>query len=355
MCNHLSHIDLVRPDWTLATDRVEKAIWLDKNENIDPRLASIISKAVRDLPPQSFYGYPDLSYTYHKLANFLDVDPSNLLLSYGSDGAIRSVFEAFISLGDKILVTNPTFVMYELYAKMYGASLSSVEYQASESGPVLNLETILNALESCHYKLLCLPNPDSPTGTAFDAKSLYTIINTCASRDTLVLIDEAYYPFCSTTVVDLVNEFPQLVIVRSFAKAWAMAGLRIGYAVGSNNVIKKLHKVRPMYEVSTISAMTLNTVLDFSEEVTYSVNRILASKNYFHAEMVRLGFSVCPGNSNFILVNFGHRLKKIKTNLAGKVLFKASFDHFALNGFSRISVAPMEIMSQVTKLISEVS
>ena len=93
---------LWRPDWTISSERDSNAIWLDKNENIDPELKQFIMGICLSIDGEAIYGYPDTSVLYSKLATFLKVGSSNLLLSHGSDGVIRSVFEAFISPGDKV-------------------------------------------------------------------------------------------------------------------------------------------------------------------------------------------------------------------------------------------------------------
>ena len=100
--------DLWRPDWTKSVNRSSQALWLDKNENLDPILSNIIMEIYRSVDTEVVYGYPDLSDLYVKLAEFIGVSPTNLLFSHGSDGVIRSMFEAFISVGDKILITSPT-------------------------------------------------------------------------------------------------------------------------------------------------------------------------------------------------------------------------------------------------------
>jgi histidinol-phosphate aminotransferase len=302
---------------------------------------------------KSIYGYLDLSFLYEKLAGLLDVDPHNLLLSHGSDGVIRSVFEVFINRGDKVLITSPTFIMYEIYAKIYGAKLIEVNYSASDSGPILDFDLFLNTVKKTRPKLVCFPNPDSPTGVALNVKQLQQLISTCKEIEAIVLIDEAYYPFCDTTALKWINKYSNLVIARTFAKAWGLAGLRIGYAIGGKRIINLLHKVRPMYEVSSVAAEIVNKTIDYHDEVLRSVHRLKAGNGYFLDRMSKIGFPVFEGSGNFSLVKFGNNSNHIHSLLKDIVLYKQSFDHPALSGYSRFSSAPISTMKVIADKIEE--
>ena len=346
---------LLRPYWTESSGRDINKIWLDKNENLDPELNKVIRKAFNSISIKSIYGYPDLSFLYEKLARLLDVDSHNLLLSHGSDGVIRSVFEVFINRGDKVLITSPTFIMYEIYAKIYGAQLVEVNYVASDSGPILDFDLFLNTVKKTRPKLVCFPNPDSPTGVALNEEQLQQLISACKEIGAIVLIDEAYYPFCDTTALNWINKYSNLVIARTFAKAWGLAGLRIGYAVGGKRIINLLHKVRPMYEVSSIAAEVVHKMIDYHEEVLKSVQRLKAGNDYFLDRMSKIGFSIFKGKGNFSLVKFGNFSNNIHNVLKNIVLYKQSFDHPALSGYSRFSSAPVSTMKLIANKIEEIT
>ena len=343
--------DLWRPDWTKSANRSSQALWLDKNENPDPILNNIIMEIYRSVDAEAIYGYPDLSDLYVKLAEFIGVSTTNLLLSHGSDGVIRSMFEAFISVGDKILITSPTFIMYEIYGKLYGADVYKVEYSASPKGPVLEINTLVNAIKRYRPKLLCLPNPDSPTGTVFYESDLESIISTCADNNVLVLIDEAYHPFCQVTALPWIEKYSNLVIARTFAKAWGLAGLRIGYAVGGKDIIHYLHKVRPMYEINSVAASVVASMLDHEDKVMDSVERLKKGMNRFLDEMRGMGFGVVEGAGNFAHVMFGDELEMIDKKLNDKILYKKHFDHPSLAGCSRFSYATQTQIDKILELI----
>jgi len=347
--------DLWRPDWTQSANRPLEKLWLDKNENSDPQLNDVIMEVLRSLGKEVVYGYSDLSFLYRKLSELTGVTPYNLLLSHGSDGVIRSMFEAFIQVGDKVLVTSPTFVMYDVYSKMYGADIVNIDYEMSDTGPVLDLNELCQILLSDDIKMLCLPNPDSPTGTAIGEEDLKEIINVALRAETIVLIDEAYYPFCEITALPWIDEFENLVVARTFAKAWGMAGLRVGYAAGGEEIISLLHKVKPMYEVNSVAAAIVEKMLDHADEVHASVSRLKDGMRYFSDGINTFGWNVLLGNCNFLHVAFPSELERqIHATLENRVLYKKSLGHKSLRGYSRISAAPVNTMNTVLELLKQV-
>jgi len=338
---------LVRPDRLAGVPRDPDAAWLDKNENPDPELSALIAKIAAGLPGHAFYGYPELAPLYQKLADFAGVPPERLLLSAGSDGAIRATFEAFIAPGDVVLHTSPTFAMYPVYCRIYGAKVHALEYAPSNDGPALDVETLVAAIEKESPKLVCLPNPDSPTGTVFSPGDLRDIVEAAGRARAVMLIDEAYHPFYPETAIGWIEEYPHLIVTRSTGKAWGMAGLRIGYAAASEELSALLHKVRPMYEIGNLSAAIFNGMLDHGGAMMESVNRLEAGKALFLNAMDDLGFRTLRGQGNFCHVSFGARSEQIHTALKGHVYYRENFSEPCLEGFSRFSSTTPEKIQPV--------
>lgn len=346
--------ELTRPDWTAGVLRDPKLLWLDKNENTDPELAAVTSKVLRDILISEIYTYPEITPCYRKLANFLDLSPEHLIFTPGSDGAIRAVFEAYISPGDIIVHTTPTFAMYPVYSRMYGAKTITLEYQSSANGPSLSVETFIKTILEVRPKLVCLPNPDSPTGTVFLPDELRRIVEAAGQAGSLMLIDEAYHPFYEETALSWVKEYPHLVIARTFAKAWGLAGLRIGYAVASLEVTKNLHKVRPMYEVNTVAVAVVDRILDLHDEVLQSVKRLNEGRNSFVKTMRELGFTTLKTHGNFLHVSFGKQAPAIHEVLKNLVLYRLDFKEPCLKGFSRFSATTQDRFKPIIERIQEI-
>jgi histidinol-phosphate aminotransferase len=343
--------DLRRPHALKSTPRNPQQIWLDKNENLDPQLMAFSRALLSSISPETLATYPEAGELYRKLARWVEVSPESLLLTPGSDGAIRLAFEAVIEHGDQVVHTMPTFAMYPVYSQMFGARVREIHYAPSEDGPKLDPAAILSALRELKPKLLCLPNPDSPTGTILAPEILSELLAACEEAGTLFLVDEAYHPFYQSSVASWTQKSKNLVVARTFAKAWGVAGLRIGYAVAHPHTIDLLHKLRPMYESSTLAIEFMSKMLDHTQEMLQSVARINEGKRLFEQRMRTLGFKVCETGGNFTHVAFGSRGPAVHAALSGKVLYRAAFEHACLAGYSRFSAAPAAIMKQVADLI----
>ena len=143
----LLNTNLVRPIWDKQEYRSLERIWLDKNECSDPDMQNIVFDALSKVTVNEIYSYPNLDNLYKKLENFVGVSSDNLLITNGSDGAIRSCFEATIEPGDKIVLTRPTFAMYDVYSKIYGADVSWLDYSATPDGPYLDIKQIIRIIK----------------------------------------------------------------------------------------------------------------------------------------------------------------------------------------------------------------
>lgn len=345
---------LERPDWQLSNPRLNKKLWLDKNENLDPELSKITYSILSELDPLTLSTYPECGELYRKIAKWLNTTPEAIILTPGSDGAIRQTFEAFINEGDAVVHTLPTFAMYPVYSKMFGAKTHPLTYEKSEAGPQLSLDAILKQITEVKPKLFCLPNPDSPTGTVLEPQELRQVIELCEKLNVIILIDEAYHPFYENSCVELTKDFKNLIVARTFAKAWGLAGLRIGYAVGHPELIKYYHKLRPMYEVSTVSIAFMERMMDHVDAMYDSVKRLNEGKLFFRKEMQSLGLKTLETNGNFQHVSFGVNSEEIHKVLREYVLYREDFKEECLKGFSRFSVTTLEKFQPIIELIKTV-
>jgi histidinol-phosphate aminotransferase len=346
---------LTRPDWTKDLTRDESKLWLNKNENVDPVLNEKLKSIIGMVKNFAINTYPETAKIYLKLAALDGLKPRNFLLTHGSDGAIRAVFDVFVSLGDIVVHSSPTFAMYDVYSKMYGARQEAFDYEFTEQGPKFDVDGFFNFIKAKQPKLVCLPNPDSPTGTILSENRIDELLQLTSDIGSMLLIDEAYFPFFKTTVIKKVNEFPNLLVCRSFSKAWGAAGLRVGYLAGHVSMMEILHKSRPMYELSTFSSEVVNLLLDCEEDVLKSVERLEEGRRYFTNEVEAMGFVVTKSYGNFLHVNFGSAEAKIAEALKDVVLYRTEFGNGScLKGFSRFSLATKEQFEKIIKKIKSV-
>jgi histidinol-phosphate aminotransferase len=338
--------ELIRKHSSETGLRSSEHLWLDKNENTDPVFLDFLKDLTKNSAGLDLTLYPDLGPLYQKLAGYENLKAAELLLTAGSDAGIRTVFETFVSRGDRVLIPAPTFAMYPVYAKIFGAQLTVEVY---EKGPRLNLESLCRKIQEQKPKLLCLPNPDSPTGTVIAEVDLRKILELCLKNSVWVLIDEAYVPFYPLTTKSWIHEFPNLIVARTFSKAWGLAGLRLGYVISSERNIDWLTKVRPMYEIGATSAWMMSKLLDHSSEMMKSVQRLNAGRDWAQSFAKQKKWSSFQSYGNFFHLNFGDRHLLALEKLKKKILFRESFVDECLKPYCRISAAPTETLEPLFK------
>lgn len=342
---------LGRPDWTTPPERDPDLLWLDKNENGDPEMWDLVGRCLAGVASQVGSSYPELTALYHRLAPFAGVEPRNLVVTGGADGGIRSVFDAFVGPGDVVLRAEPTYAMYDVYARMYGAEQVVVDYRPSDVGPFLDLEELHATIADRLPRVVGLPNPASPTGGVLSLPELAQLAEATGEGGGILLVDEAYHPFDPVTAVPLVSEHPNVVVVRTFSKAWAMSGLRIGYCIADPEVTRLLHKVRPGYEANFAAVRVAERLLEEEEAMLRSVARLNEGRDRFVDAMEDLGLRTAPSGGNFLLVAFGDHGPAVHDSLADLVLYRRDFGHPSLAGFSRFSATTVDRFAPVVERI----
>ena len=323
---------------------------LDKNEDLCGLPEDFVRECLSRITPEDLSTYPQTYLLYEKLSEYLSVPKNSILITTGSDAAIKNTFEVFVSPGDGVIIPDPTYAMYEVYAALFSADLTKVAYSSDFD---LSVQDMIAAIGK-NTRLVALANPNSPTGTIISREEIIDLVEICCSRDILVLIDEAYYPFYPHTVIDLVGKYPNLIITRTFSKAFGLASLRLGYAVADPRIIHYLQSFRPIYETHGLAVALGCAVLEKPEIIEKNVRAIVAGREYLIGEMQKLGFSAYPSHSNFVNFRIPKELHDpLIADLKRKgILVKAGADHPALRGCVRITAGPKNKMERVVDAIS---
>ena len=346
---------LTRPDWINISPRDAAFLWLDKNENLDSAYIDFIKKEViaKNVGSIDLSTYPELGLLYNDLAVMEGVNPQQLLLTTGSDGAIRTVFQSFVEQGSKVFISNPSFAMYDIYCKIFGADTRYIDYKRDNGIVSLDVDSLVKQIRSESPVLVCLPNPDSPTGTVLPEKDLLNIYQACKDVDAVFFVDEAYYPFHDFTMANHINETKgeNLIICRTFSKAWGMAGVRVGHLISHRNTIALMNKIRPMYEIGALAMKIAHAVISYHDKMRESVAVIKKGKNYFEYCMRDLGFETLESHGNFSHVALAGHKEAIFKKLDTFVYYRKDFPHPSLQGFTRFSAAPKAVMEKVVDAI----
>jgi len=280
------------------------------------------------------------------------VSDGNLMLAAGSDPAIKSLYELFVGEGDRVVLPKPTYAMFHVYAQMFGATAINVAYGADLS---IDQDALLDAIGP-DVQMVAVANPNSPTGTVLDEDFLLKVVDKARASGVVALIDEAYYPFYPRTMLPYVREYDNLVVTRTFSKAYGLAGLRLGYVAASESMVDLLMKVRPMYEVTGVAVHFGCYVLDHIDEIEKYVERVEEGKSYLAAEMETLGFRTHPTHANFMHVRIEDESVRsaITQGLADRDILITGRQGPPLEDCIRITLGPREQMETVVGGIREV-
>ena len=268
----------------------EASIFLDANEN------SFGSPLDR-----SYNRYPDpLQLKVKKrLSEIKGVPVKNIFLGNGSDEAIDILFRAFCNPGvDNVITLPPTYGMYEVSANINDVEVRKIPLRSDYQ---LNMEAIAEAIDD-YTKIIFICSPNNPTGNSIDRQDIETII---ANFNGLVVIDEAYINYSrQKTFIQELTEYSNLVILQTLSKAWGLAGLRVGMAFASEELIEVFNKVKPPYNINEASQELALEALQNVDQVNNWIKETVAERNKLIEELSQcaLVIKIYPSDANFILV-----------------------------------------------------
>lgn len=323
---------------------------LERNELVPEIASNVFADILGELGPRSFSSYPAVGPLYEDLARHLDVSLDELVVGAGSDWIIRACFDAFCSPGDRVVLAVPTYGMYEVYAQMGGARLETITYSDDFTFPV---NQVLARLET-GPKIVGLASPNGALGTSIPVAELQILLEAARTAGSLIILDEAYVEFAEDRWLSRFREYPNMVLVRTFSKAAGLAGLRIGYAIGSAEVIGCLKQVRPNVEVNQVGVQAARFMLAHPTIVTDQVARTIDGREYLARFLVGLGLEVRVGDANFLHVRFaGIRERVLEAMYRNGVLVKDHRDDAVLSDWTRITAADRNHMERVAEIIRQ--
>jgi histidinol-phosphate aminotransferase len=268
----------------------EASVYLDANEN-----------AFGSPLDESYNRYPDpMQYAVKKrLMEIKGVPIRNIFLGNGSDEAIDILFRSFCNPGvDNVILVPPTYGMYEVSANINDVEIRKVnltdDYQ-------LNLEGIAEAIDK-NTKIIFICSPNNPTGNSINRDDIETLL---ANFTGLVVVDEAYINFSrQKTFIQELTEYANLVVLQTLSKAWGLAGLRVGMAFASEEIIEVMNRVKPPYNINKASQQLALQALQNTEQVNNWIKETLAERDKLVLQLKDFDFvvDIYPSDANFILV-----------------------------------------------------
>ncbi|MBA3994215.1 MAG: hypothetical protein C0469_11870, partial [Cyanobacteria bacterium DS2.3.42] len=252
------------------------------------------------MPADWASSYPEYPALIDKLAAHYGISTENIILTNGSDEGIMVVSNTFIEPGeDTAIVSRPCFAVIPHSLKLAGANVVSVDVLPDLN---FNIDGIESALQK-GAKVAFFATPENPTGAQLPADTIEGWLK--KYPDTLIVIDEAYGEFSETTVLPLIKKYNNLLILKTFSKAWAMAGLRLGCVFGQSQLIEYLKIVTPVFSVNNAAIWSALQLLDRKDDVKAYVGEVNARKQRLVDALESRQFEVVNGAGNAVLLSMG--------------------------------------------------
>ncbi len=283
---------LAMPPYTPGEQpRGGKAIKLNTNESPyppSPRVAEAIQHAITRLER-----YPDPIGTSFRLAaaDVLGVSPDMILCGNGSDDILTILTRAFVGSDECVRLPTPSYILYRTLAELQGATFEEVGF---DSHFQLSSEFYI---DDRRLKLVFIPNPNSPSGTIIDHESLLRLADSLSCP---IVIDEAYVDFASSDCIELIKQNPKIMITRTMSKSYALAGMRFGFLIANEEIIKTLRKVKDSYNTDSISIAAATAAISDQSWLRSNVSKILTTRARMTIALRELGFDVLDSHANFV-------------------------------------------------------
>jgi histidinol-phosphate aminotransferase len=266
------------------------------------------------------------------LSNVIGKDESKLIVGNGSSELIELTLKTFLEANEYVVSIGPTFSMYSVFTTIYNGKYE--EYKLSDNR-YLNVEKFIEFINRKKAKIVMICNPNNPTGTLIKKDVIEKIIK---ESNAIVVVDEAYVEFASGDVIDLVDEYNNLIVLRTFSKAYSLAGIRLGYLVADEEIINYIKKVKPPYNVNALSQEIGLKALSNDEIINENIKLIKEERDRVFESLNNFKLDPIPSFANFILFKGDNKLNDY-LKLFNIILRKFEGD---LNGYMRMSIGTKE-------------
>jgi histidinol-phosphate aminotransferase len=277
---------------------------LDFNERTieqSPKVKKFLKKFVDSGKLQVYPEYGDLTL---KISQYAGVSDSQVMITNGCDQAIDIIFRAFVGRNDKVIIPTPSFAMYYQSAEIQGADILEPYYKedSARARLLFPLEEVIDLINE-EVKLIIICNPNNPTGTLVSTSDVEKILKKAKENDVAVLIDETYFEYPNQTRKDLIREYDNLFITRSFSKTFGLASIRAGYILSQEENIKELLKIRGPYDINMFAKTAISAVLDDLDYIRDYIKEVMEKskpklEEFFKKNKVKF----YQGAANFLLI-----------------------------------------------------
>jgi len=280
-------------------------IKLNANENPYGLPEEIIEEILRKAKNLEYSRYPNANSVKlsEAVSSFWGLSRDNIVIGNGSDELIDYLIKAFSEKGRSIITTAPSFAMYKIYSIVNGSNF--VQIPLSQDNFSLNEDEVLEEAKKEDSSMVFIAYPNAPTGNYFAEDKITKIIE---ESGCLVVVDEAYFEFGEKTFVPLISQYDNLVILRTFSKAYSLAGLRVGYLLSNPEIVNEIRKVKSPFNVNSFSQLAAQVVFENKEILKESIKKIVEERERLTNKINELpSFKAHPSRTNFVLAEVGSK------------------------------------------------
>jgi histidinol-phosphate aminotransferase len=312
------------------------ALRLDFNENTFGSSPRVVEK-MRAATAEELTKYPEREPVERIVAKHFELQAGQVLLTNGVDEAIHLMCCAFLEAEDEALIATPSFFMYDVSVQMMTPRLRKVQADATLEFP---FDRFMAAITE-RTKLIIVASPNNPTGAVVGREHLLAIA--AAAPQAVLMVDEAYYHFDGASVMDELATVPNMVVARTFSKAYGLANLRIGMLAGNAELLKYVRKVSSPYNVNGVALDCLPVALADEEYVAWYSEQVRVGRERMMNGLRELGVPFFPSHANFVLMNIGPKHKElVQAMRAHAVLLRDRSTDPGCDGFVRITIGVEE-------------
>jgi histidinol-phosphate aminotransferase len=306
---------------------------LDFNENTVGCAPEVVRALRRALTPEMLTRYPEYGKSRQTLAEYFGFKPEEMLLTNGTDDAIKAICDAFVDPGDVLLVPAPTFPVYEFFHKVAGGAVERVRYDERFHLPVGTVVAAINR----KTRWIALGSPNNPTGTEISKPELRTLLE--SAPDVLVLVDEAYFDYSGHTVLPWIRKYENLLVSRTFSKAFGLAALRMGFIFGNPELVELLHRAQNPFQVNSLALAAASVAIHHEEHVKKYVVQVHLNRARVYRWLDSRGIPYVPSSANFILTRVGERAPEIAQRLRAEGILVRDWSYDPnLQGYLRFTI-----------------
>lgn len=325
-----SAVTAMRPYKPPLEGRWEK-LRLDFNEN-PMGCSPAVRRALAKLGSTAISAYPEQERARWEVAKYFQVAPEEMLFTNGTDEGLNLVVSTYVEPGQSVLIVEPTFAMYRFYSELAGARVETVRYDAEMRFPTAEVTAALRKAPRVFF----LANPNNPTGTLVPPAALRSFLQ--QAPGTILVVDEAYFDFCGVTVIPWIRRFKNLVVTRTFSKAFGLAGLRLGCLFVHRDVAAVTRKAQSPYPVSAAALVAASAAVRDRAFLQRTMRELRRGRAILEKGLVALQLPFFPTAANFVLVNFGPGMKEIVAELSRRgILIRDRSSDFDGAGYARIT------------------